>query len=217
MDKQQRELNKQTAAKMALDFIQVGCVLGVGTGSTTNYFIDELPRVKGKIEVCVSSSSETTRRLKALGLQVVDLNTVSGLDLYVDGADEVDPHKNLIKGGGAALTFEKILAVNAKNFVCIVDELKCVTRLGQFPLPVEVLPLARSYVARQLVRLTRGQPILRPNLVTDSGNLILDVLSPQLDDPLQLEQSLKLISGVVEVGLFAHRRPDHLLIGRAAA
>ena len=213
MDKQQRELNKQKAAKMALDFIQVGCILGVGTGSTTNYFIDELPSVKGKIEVCVSSSSESTRRLKALGLQVVDLNSVSGLDIYVDGADEVDPYKNLIKGGGAALTFEKILAVNAKNFICIVDEQKCVERLGQFPLPIEVLPIARSFVARELLKLTRGQPLLRPNLVTDSGNIILDILNPHLDDPLQLETEIKKINGVVESGLFAHRRPDHLLIG----
>ncbi len=209
----QRELNKQKAAKMALDFIEVGCVLGVGTGSTTQYFMSELPRLKGKIEVCVSSSKDTTTRLKALGLQVVDLNTVQGLDLYVDGADEVDPDKNLIKGGGAALTFEKILAVNAKTFVCIVDEQKCVPHLGQFPLPVEVLPIARSAVARQLLQMTQGQPLLRPNLVTESGNVILDVLHPKLPDPLTMEQALKLLPGVVEVGLFAQRRPDHILIG----
>ena len=213
MDKQKQELCKQKAAQMALDFIQAGCVLGVGTGSTTRYFMDELPRLKGKIEVCISSSSETTRYLKALGFQVVDLNSVSGLDLYVDGADEVDPNKNLIKGGGAALTFEKILAVNAKNFVCIVDEQKCVPHLGRFPLPIEVLPIARSYVARQVLRLTRGQPLLRPNLITDSGNIILDILGAHLDNPLQLESALKALPGVVEVGLFAHRRPDHLLIG----
>jgi ribose 5-phosphate isomerase A len=214
MNKQQQDLNKQKAARMALDFIQVGCILGVGTGSTTNYFIDELPRMKGKIEVCISSSNETTRRLKALGLPVVDLNTVPYIDVYVDGADEVDPDKNLIKGGGAALTYEKILATAAKNFVCIVDELKCVDHLGRFPLPVEVLPMARSFIARELVKLTQGQPILRPHLVTESGNLILDVLHPQIQDPSSLEPLIQSLPGVVEVGLFSHRRPEHLLIGR---
>ncbi len=216
MNKQQQDLNKQKAARMALEFIQVGCVLGVGTGSTTNYFIDELPRLKGKIEVCISSSSETTRRLKAIGLHVVDLNTVSNIDVYVDGADEVDPDKNLIKGGGAALTFEKVLATAAKNFVCIVDELKCVDHLGRFPLPVEVLPMARSFVARELVKLTQGQPLLRPNVITESGNLILDLLNPQIHNPNPFESLVQSLPGVVEVGLFAQRRPDHLLIGRTS-
>lgn len=205
---------KQKAAISALDFIKPGCILGVGTGSTTRFFIEALPRVRGKIEACVSSSKASTELLKKMNFQVVDLNTLSGIDLYVDGADEVDPHKNLIKGGGGALTFEKLLAVNAENFVCIVDQSKCVERLGRFPLPIEVLPMARSYVARQLVSLTGGQPLLREKFTTDSGNIILDTLHPRLEgDLIALEQQLALIPGVVEVGLFARRRPDHLLLG----
>lgn len=206
---------KQRAALMALDFVEVGCILGVGTGSTVNYFIDELPKIRGKIEVCVSSSKASTERLKALKLPVVDLNSVPHLDVYVDGADEVDPHKNLIKGGGAALTFEKILATAAKNFVCIVDELKCVERLGRFPLPIEVLPIARSLVARQIVKEFGAMPIWRENVVTDSGNVILDIHQKFWDNPLEEEQALKALTGVVEVGLFAKRKPEHLLIGKA--
>ena len=206
---------KQKAALMALDFVEVGCVLGVGTGSTVNYFIDELPKLRGKIEACVSSSKATTERLKALKLPVVDLNSVPYLDVYVDGADEVDPYKNLIKGGGGALTFEKILATAAKNFVCIIDELKCVERLGRFPLPVEVLPLARSMVARQLVKSFGVMPILREGFVTDSGNVILDLHRKFWDHPLEEEIAMKGLTGVIEVGLFSKRKPDHLLIGRS--
>lgn len=206
---------KQKAALMALDFIEPGCVLGVGTGSTVNFFIEALTKVRGKIEVCVSSSKASTERLKALKLPVVDLNSVKELDIYVDGADEVDPYKNLIKGGGAALTFEKILAVAARNFVCIVDELKCVERLGRFPLPVEVLPIARSLVARQIVKDFGAMPVWRENVVTDSGNVILDLHQKFWDDPLAQEQAFKALTGVLEVGLFAKRKPDHLLIGKA--
>ncbi len=208
---------KQNAAHQALELIEPGCLLGVGTGSTTNFFIELLPKIKGKIEACVSSSHDTTRRLKALNFHVVELNSVMGLDVYVDGADEVDPFKNLIKGGGAALTFEKLLAVNAKNFVCIVDQSKCVEKLGRFPLPIEVLPMARSYVARELVKITKAQPLLREGVTTDSGNLILDLLHVAYPDHAQLpdfEHQLQCLTGLVEVGLFAHRRPDHLLIGR---
>lgn len=209
-----QENAKQKAALMALDFIEVGCILGVGTGSTVNFFIDELPKIRGKIEVCVSSSKATTERLKALRLPVVELNSVQHLDVYVDGADEVDPYKNLIKGGGAALTFEKILAVAAKNFVCIVDELKCVEHLGRFPLPVEVLPIARSMVARQIVVDLGAMPLWRENVLTDSGNVILDLHQKFWDDPLVEETAIKAMTGVVEVGLFAKRKPDHLLIGK---
>lgn len=205
---------KQQAALMALDFIEVGCVLGVGTGSTVNYFIDALPKLRGKIEVCVSSSKTSTERLKALNLPVVDLNSVPYVDIYVDGADEVDPNKNLIKGGGAALTFEKIVATAAKQFVCIVDALKCVERLGRFPLPVEVLPMARSMVARQLVKDFGAMPVWREGCITDSGNIILDLHQHFWDDPAKEELAIKSLTGVVEVGLFAKNKPNHLLIGK---
>ena len=215
MDKAAQNRAKQNAAIQALDFIKSDCILGVGTGSTVNYFIDELPKMRGKIEACVSSSSQTTERLKALKLPVVDLNSVSQVDIYVDGADEVDPYKNLIKGGGAALTLEKLVAVAAKNFICIVDELKCVERLGRFPLPVEVLPMARSLVARQLVSLYSGMmPVWREGVVTDSGNVILDLQQHFWGEPLEQEETIKALTGVVEVGLFAKRKPDHLLIGK---
>lgn len=205
---------KQKAALRALEFVEVGCVLGVGTGSTVNYFIDELPKIRAKIEACVSSSKATTERLKALKLPVVDLNSVKEVDLYVDGADEVDPAKNLIKGGGAALTYEKIVATAAKQFICVVDELKCVERLGRFPLPLEVLPMARSMVARQIVKEFGAMPLWREGVITDSGNVILDLHQKFWEQPLEQEQALKALTGVVEVGLFAKRRPDHLIIGK---
>lgn len=205
---------KQAAAKQSLEFITSGCILGVGTGSTVNYLIDALKEIKNKIEVCVSSSRQSTTRLKALNLPVVDLTQVQSLDVYIDGADEVDSHKNLIKGGGGAHTLEKLLAVNAKNFVCIVDPLKCVEFLGRFPVPVEVLPSARSYVARELIKL-KAQPIYRENFITDSGNIILDCVHLPLDNPLAMEGIVKSITGVVEVGIFAKRKPDHLIIGKA--
>lgn len=205
---------RQQAALMAFDFIETGCVLGIGTGSTVNYFIEALPKIKNKIEVCVSSSRQSTEKLKSLGFHVVDLNTLQQLDVYVDGADEVDPQKNLIKGGGACHTFEKLLALASKNFVCIVDELKCVERLGRFPLPVEVLPMARSMVARLIIKQFSAMPVWREHVLTDSNNVILDLQQKFWDDPLKAEQDIKLITGVVEVGLFAKRRPDHVLIGR---
>ncbi len=205
---------KEQAATMALDFISSGCILGVGTGSTVNFFIEALPKLRGKIEACVASSKATSERLRALKLPVVDLNTVPYVDVYVDGADEVDPYKNLLKGGGAALTCEKIVAVAAKNFVCIVDELKCVERLGRFPLPLEVLPMARSMVARTIVKDFGAMPIWREHVLTDSGNVILDLHQRFWDEPLVEEQALKALTGVVEVGLFAKRKPDHVLIGK---
>jgi ribose 5-phosphate isomerase A len=211
MSQDQAKIN---AAKQALEFIKPGCTLGVGTGSTVNFFIDFLKDIKSKIEVCVSSSKQSTERLKAQGLRVTDLNHVQMLDVYIDGADEVDPHKNLIKGGGGAHTLEKLLAVNSKNFVCIVDESKCVEFLGRFPVPVEVLPAARSYVARELLKL-KAQPVYRENFITDSGNIILDCVHLPLDNPLQMEETIKNITGVIEVGIFAKRKPEHLIVGQA--
>lgn len=205
---------KLDAAKKAIEFIKPGCMLGVGTGSTVNYFIDLLKEVRGKIEVCVSSSKQSTERLKANGLRVADLTQVPGLDIYVDGADEVDPHKNLIKGGGGAHTLEKLVAVNSKNFVCIVDSSKCVEFLGRFPVPVEVLPSARTYVARELIKL-KAQPVYRENFITDSGNIILDCVHLPMDNPLERENTIKAITGVIEVGIFAKRKPDHLIVGQA--
>ena len=204
---------KQDAAYKALEFIKPGCMLGVGTGSTVNYFIDFLKDIKGKIEVCVSSSKQSTERLKAHGLSVVDLNQVPSLDIYVDGADEVDSYKNLIKGGGGAHTLEKLVAVNSKTFVCIVDASKCVEFLGRFPVPVEVLPSARSYVARELIKL-KAQPVYREGVITDSGNIILDCVHLPLNNPLEMENIIKSITGVVEVGIFAKRRPEHVIVGQ---
>jgi ribose 5-phosphate isomerase A len=206
------EVAKSNAAKKALEFIKPGCILGVGTGSTVNYFIDFLKALKNKIEICVSSSQQTTQRLRALGFTVTDLNQVSALDLYVDGADEVDPHKNLIKGGGGAHTLEKLLAVNSKKFICIVDASKTVEFLGRFPVPVEVLPAARSYVARELIKL-KAQPIYRENFITDSGNIILDCVHLPLEHPVAMENQIKNITGVIEVGIFAKCKPNEVIIG----
>jgi len=203
---------KQNAAKEALEFITPQCILGIGTGSTVNYFIDLLAPIRNKIEVCVSSSKESTKRLQALNIPVTELNQIQQLDLYIDGADEVDPFKNLIKGGGGAHTLEKLLALNARTFVCIVDNLKCVPFLGNFPVPVEVLPAARSYVARELIKLG-AQPVYRENFITDCGNIILNAVRLPLNDPLTMEATIKGITGVVEVGIFAKRRPEHLVIG----
>lgn len=211
MSQDQAKIN---AAKQALEFIKPGCTLGVGTGSTVNFFIDYLKSIKNKIELCVSSSKQSTERLKANGFQVTDLNQIPALDVYIDGADEVDPHKNLIKGGGGAHTLEKLLAVNSKNFVCMVDPSKCVEFLGRFPVPVEVLAMARSYVARELIKL-KSQPVYRENFITDSGNIILDCVHLPLDNPLEMENIIKNITGVIEVGIFAKRKPDHLIVGKA--
>lgn len=203
---------KLQAARAALKFLVPGEVLGVGTGSTVNLFIEELAPHRGDIPAAVSSSEASTARLRALGIEVIDLNEAGAISLYVDGADEVNRHLQLIKGGGGALTREKIIAGAARQFVCIVDESKQVAALGKFPLPVEVVPMARSFVARQLVALG-GSPELRRGFTTDNGNPILDVHGLSISRPLELESQINQIPGVVTVGLFAHRPADLLIVG----
>ncbi|HHI75715.1 MAG TPA: ribose-5-phosphate isomerase RpiA [Gammaproteobacteria bacterium] len=207
----QDEMKKQ-AALAALEYLPEGGVLGIGTGSTVNHFIDALASVKGRYEGAVSSSEASTERLKAIGMPVLDLNSVGDLEIYVDGADESNRHLQLIKGGGGALTREKIIAAASKRFVCIADETKLVDVLGAFPLPVEVIPMARSYVARELVKLG-GTPVWRENFVTDNGNVILDVHDLEIMEPARLETTINQIAGVVTVGLFAHRGADVLILG----
>lgn len=204
---------KRRAAEAALDFVEVDTVVGIGTGSTVNYFIEALARIKGKLEGVVSSSEATTQRLKALGFPVLDLNAAGPLPLYVDGADEVNHQLQMIKGGGGALTREKIVAAASKRFVCIADQTKLVDVLGAFPLPIEVIPMARSYVGRELLR-RGGQPVLREQFTTDNGNLILDVHNLSMLEPRKLESELNNIAGVVAVGLFALRPADLLLLGK---
>jgi ribose 5-phosphate isomerase A len=203
---------KQLAAEAALDYIEDDMIVGVGTGSTVNYFIDGLAARKLRIKGAVSSSEASSARLKKHGFDVLDLNSTGDLSVYVDGADETDEHLRLIKGGGGALTREKIVAAASQRFVCIVDDTKLVNVLGKFPLPVEVIPMARSYVARQLVKLG-GQPVLRAGFTTDNGNPILDVHHLSILDPVALETEINQITGVVCVGLFARRPADVLLIG----
>ena len=203
---------KQAAAEAALDFIESGEILGVGTGSTTNFFIDALVTVKGKIDGVVSSSEASSERLRAIGLPVLDLNRTGDLSLYVDGADEATKHLHLIKGGGGALTREKIVASASRRFVCITDQSKLSNHLGSFPLPVEVIPMAQSLVARKIIAMG-GQPELRAGFTTDNGNLILDVKNLDLTDPSSMEAKLNLLAGVVDNGLFAVRRADVLLVG----
>jgi ribose 5-phosphate isomerase A len=202
---------KRQAALAALDFIKDGVRLGVGTGSTTDFFIDALAEYKHRLTAVVSSSIASSKRLEALGIEVSELSAVGDLDLYVDGADEATKHLHLIKGGGGALTREKVLAAASRRFVCIVDDSKLVGILGRFPLPVEVVPMAQSYVARQLVK-AGGQPILREGFVTDNGNHILDVHNLKIANPVELESRLNNIAGVVTVGIFANRPADVLLI-----
>jgi ribose 5-phosphate isomerase A len=202
---------KKQAAEAALDYVEGG-IVGVGTGSTVNHFIDFLATAKGRIDGAVSSSEASTERMKAHGIQVYDLNAVGGLSLYVDGADESNQQLQLIKGGGGALTREKIVAAASDRFVCIADESKLVKVLGAFPLPVEVIPMARSYVARELVKLG-GTPVWREGFVTDNGNLILDVHGLQIMEPIKLEQQINNLAGVVTVGIFALRRADVLILG----
>ena len=204
---------KRKVAEAALPYIRNIGIIGVGTGSTVNHFIDCLADFKDDIEGAVSSSEASTQRLKNLGIRVLDLNDVGTLDIYVDGADEVNPHKQLIKGGGAALTREKIIAAASRKFVCIADETKCVDVLGKFPLPVEVVPMARSYVARELVKLG-GQPIYREGCVTDNHNVILDVHNLSIVDPIKLEALINNITGVVMVGIFAARPADVVLVSK---
>ena len=202
---------KRQAAKAALEYVEGG-VIGVGTGSTVNHFIDFLAGVKHKIDGAVSSSEASTERLKAHGIQVLDLNSVGQLEVYVDGADESNRQLALIKGGGGALTREKIVAAASKTFVCIADGSKLVDVLGRFPLPVEVIPMARSYVARQLVKLG-GTPEWRQGFVTDNGNVILDVHNLEIMEPVKMENTINQIVGVVTVGLFAQRPADVLILG----
>ncbi len=206
------EAMKKRAAEAALEYVEDNTVVGVGTGSTVNYFIDALSRIKHRLDGAVSSSEATTQRLKAQGIPVFDLNAVGPLPLYVDGADEVNAQLQLIKGGGGALTREKIVAAASELFVCIADQSKQVDVLGTFPLPVEVIPMARSHVGRELVK-HGGQPVLRERFVTDNGNLILDVYNLSILEPAKLEARLNNIVGIVAVGLFAQRPADVLLLG----
>jgi ribose 5-phosphate isomerase A len=203
---------KQQVAKAAVAYVKEG-IIGVGTGSTANYFIEELAKVKGKIEGAVASSEATAQRLRGHGIEVFDLNAVDSLDIYVDGADEITEHMHMLKGGGGALTREKIVAAVAKTFICICDETKFVPVLGKFPLPVEVLPMAKSYVARELVKLG-GQPKLR-DFTTDNGNVILDVWNLKIEDPVAIEAKINQIVGVVTNGLFAARPANVLLLATA--
>ena len=203
---------KKAAAQAALAYVETGTIIGIGTGSTANHFIDLLAGIKGRIEGTVASSVASAERLKKHGIPVFDLNAVGDLSLYVDGADESSRHLHLIKGGGGALTREKIVAAASKMFVCIADESKLVDVLGKFPLPVEVIPMARSYVARQIVKLG-GQPVLREGFTTDNGNVILDVHNLKIMNPVELEAKLNNIVGVVTNGLFALRPADVLILG----
>lgn len=203
---------KKAAAIKALDYIKADTIVGVGTGSTVNHFIDALATIKETIVGAVSSSEASTERLKSYGIEVFELNNIDGIDVYVDGADEINPHMHMIKGGGAALTREKIVAAVAKTFVCIADDTKQVPILGRFPLPVEVIPMARSYVARELVKLG-GDPAYRQGVITDNSNVILDVHNLEILDPKALENSINAIAGVVTNGLFANRPADVLIIG----
>ncbi len=205
---------KQAAAEAALGFLTDDTIIGVGTGSTVNFFIDALATQRDRLRGAVSSSEVSTARLRAAGIEVLDLNQTGDLELYVDGADEADRHGRLIKGGGGALTREKIVAAASRRFVCIVDGSKVVDVLGRFPLPVEVIPMARSYVARQLMKLG-GQPVLRDAFITDNGNPILDVHGLRILDPPALEATINGIAGVVTVGLFAQRAADIVLVGDA--
>ena len=202
---------KRQAAEAALAYVEGG-IIGVGTGSTVNHFIGALAGIKGRIDGAVSSSEVSTERMKGHGIPVYDLNAVGDLALYVDGADESNAQLQLIKGGGGALTREKIVAAASQRFVCIADESKLVDVLGRFPLPVEVIPMARSYVARELVKLG-GTPVWREGFVTDNGNLILDVQGLQIMEPAKLEQQINNLAGVVTVGIFALRPADVLILG----
>lgn len=202
---------KRNAAKASLEFIEPGVVLGVGTGSTVNELIDLLPTVADRIDKVVSSSRESTTLLEQKGFEVSTLNEVGEVDVYIDGADEATKRLHLIKGGGGALTREKVIANAARRFVCIVDETKLVGMLGEYPLPLEVLPMAQAFVARKLVKL-RTQPIWREGFVTDNGNHILDVHDMHINNPLEMETRLNQIPGIITVGLFAHRPADILLI-----
>ena len=208
MDQNEKILN---VAKAAVKHIHNDCLLGMGTGSTVNFLIDLLPEIKNKISAVASSSIQTENLLKMNGFEVQALNQLGTLDLYIDGADEATKNFHLIKGGGGALTREKILAENSKKFICIADETKLVKRLGVFPLPIEVIPMARSFVSREIIKY-HGKPVYRENFVTDNGNEIIDIHNLDIVDPIQLENELNQIPGVVTVGIFARRKADVLLI-----
>jgi ribose 5-phosphate isomerase A len=204
---------KKRAAMAAIPYIEDGIVLGIGTGSTADLFIDELAPHVGRLTAVVSSSNRTTERLERHGIRASSLADVAHIDLYVDGADEATKHRHLLKGGGGALTREKVLAGAARRFVCIVDSTKLVGQLGRFPLPIEVLPMAETFVARQLFK-AKGRPVLREGVVTDNGNHILDVYDLRIANPVELETRFNQIPGVVTVGLFAHRSADVLIVGQ---
>ncbi|MDY0136194.1 MAG: ribose-5-phosphate isomerase RpiA [Thiomicrospira sp.] len=204
---------KQLVAKAAIDHVVPETIIGVGTGSTANFFIDELAKIKHTIEGTVASSEASAERLRKHGIPVLDLNSVSEISVYIDGADEADPGLHLVKGGGGALTREKIVLAVAKKFVCIADESKKVAVLGKFPLPIEVIPMARSYVAREIVKRFGGEPVLRDGFITDNGNIILDVHGLSITDPVAMETEINQIVGVVTNGLFARRKADVFLCG----
>ena len=206
------EQAKQLVAEAAIEYIEWDWVIGVGTGSTANLFIDELAKIKGQIDGAVASSEASADRLRSHGIKVLELDQVGDLPIYVDGADEATKHLHLIKGGGAALTREKIVAAASDKFICIADDSKLVDVLGAFPLPIEVIPMAKSYIGRQLVKLG-GQPILREGVVTDNGNLIIDVHNLKITNPVELEQKINQLAGVVTNGIFAQRGADVLLLG----
>jgi len=203
---------KRAVAAAAIQYIPIGAIVGVGTGSTANYFIDELAKIKHQIEGAVASSDATAQRLKEHGVEVLDLNSITDIPVYVDGSDEITEHLHMIKGGGGALTREKIVAAVARKFICIADQSKLVEVLGNFPLPIEVIPMARSYVAREIV-LLGGQPALRQGFKTDNGNVILDIHGMRIMNPVELETKLNQITGVVTNGLFALRPANVLLLG----
>jgi ribose 5-phosphate isomerase A len=210
------ENQKQKAAQMAIEYLEkhldTDSIIGIGTGSTTNYFIDLLPQLKNRLAGAVASSNASTERLKQNKVELIDLNTIDTISFYVDGADEINAHLQMIKGGGGALTREKIVAAVAKKFICIADDSKKVDILGNFPLPIEVIPLARSYVGREMVKLG-GAPVYREGFITDNGNIILDVWNLKILDPVKMEQTLNNIPGVVTNGLFAMRKADMLFTG----
>ncbi len=203
---------KKAAAEAAIEYVENGMIVGIGTGSTANHFIDLLAQIKSRIDGTVASSEASAERLRGHGIPVMDLNDVGDLPLYVDGADESNEQLHLIKGGGGALTREKIVAGASEKFICIADESKLVRVLGKFPLPVEVIPMARSFIARQLVKFG-GKPVLREGFTTDNGNIILDVHNLEIMEPLKLEQEINMLPGVVTVGIFAHRPADVLILG----
>lgn len=203
---------KRLAGEAAIRYVEDGTIVGVGTGSTVAFFIDALADIKSRIQGAVSSSEQSTAQLRRHGIPVLDLNAVGPLSLYVDGADECDPHRRLIKGGGAALTREKIVAEASAKFVCIIDSAKRVDLLGRFPLPIEVIPMARSLIGREIVK-RGGQPVWRDGVVTDNGNWIIDVHGWQIADPVALESELNQLPGIVAVGLFARRPADVVLVG----